>query len=152
MGKVTKRIFNGLLAMLGFSACTCVAPKMYGTPAAEYGVPHVTFTFKGRVLDKDGNPIPGIKVTPVIEVGAAGEAQHTDTNGQVEGGIPWVQEWDRERIGLAFEDEDGPENGGAFARDTLYYKDLNVTQVKEGSGWDKGTFHADFEKTLSPEK
>ena len=152
MGKVTKRLIHGLLTMLGFSACTCVAPKMYGTPVAEYGTPHVTFTFKGRVLDKDGNPIPGIKVTPIIEVGAASDAQYTDAEGRVEGGIPWVAAWNKEKIGIAFEDEDGPENGGAFARDTLYYKDLNVKQVEEGRGWDEGTFHADFEKTLSPEE
>lgn len=152
MGKVTKRLIHGLLTMMGFSACTCVAPKMYGTPVAEYGTPHVTFTFKGRVLDKDGNPIPGIKVTPIIEVGAAGDAQYTNVEGKVEGGIPWVAAWDKEKIGIAFEDEDGPENGGAFAPDTLYYKDLNVKQVEEGRGWDEGTFHADFEKTLSPEE
>ena len=157
MGKVTKRFFRGLLAMLGFSACTTTCGDlpgpvdMYGAPVSEYGVPHVAFTYKGRVLDKDGNPIPGIKVTPVIEVRAAGEALHTDANGQVEGGVDWLQSWNLERVGLAFEDEDGPAGGGSFAKDTLYYKDLNVKQVEEGSGWDEGTFHADFEKTLSPE-
>ena len=152
MGKVTRRFFRGLLAMLGFSACTstCGPAKLYGPPTSEYGVPHVSFTFKGRVLDKDGKPIPGIKVTPLIEVGRAGDPRLTDAEGQVEGGVNWLQEWDLERVGLAFEDEDGPENGGMFAPDTLYYKDLDVKQVKEGSGWDKGTFHADFEKTLSP--
>ena len=156
MGKVSKRIFRSILAMLGFTACTTTCgdilepQDMYGPPVGEYGVPHVTFTFKGRVLDKDGKPIPGIKVTPVIEVRAAGESLHTDADGQVEGGVDWMQSWNLERIGIAFEDEDGPENGGSFARDTLHYKDLNVTQVAEGSGWDEGTFHADFEKTLSP--
>ncbi len=155
MGKVTKRVIHGLLAMLGFSACTTTCGDlpgpldMYGPPVAEYGVPHVEFTFKGRVLDKDGNPIPGIKVSPLIEVGSQGTL-HTDENGEVEGRLGFVQTWDLEKIGIAFEDEDGPENGGSFARDTLRFKDLNVQKVKEGSGWNEGTYHSDFEKTLTP--
>ena len=158
MGKVTKRLIHGLLTMLGFSACTSTCgdlPEpldMYGAPVGEYGVPHVTLTFNGRVLDKDGQPIPGIKVTPLIEDGAAGDVLHTNADGQVEGRFDWLEAWDKERVGFAFADEDGPESGGAFAPDTLRYKDLKVEKVEEGSGWDQGTYHADFEKTLSPEE
>ena len=156
MGKLTKRVFHGLLALLGFSACTTTCgdlPEpldMYGSPVSDYGVPHVTFTYKGTVLDKDGKPIPGIKVTPIIEAGRGGDVQHTDANGQVEGRFGWLETWNKERIGFAFEDEDGEENGGSFARDSLRYKDLSVDQVEEGSGWDEGTFHADFQKVLTP--
>ena len=157
MAKLTKRLIHGILAMLGFTACTTTCgdlPEpvdMYGPPVAEYGVPHVTFTYNGRVLDKNGKPIPGIKVTPIIEEVPMMDQVHTDADGKVEGRMDWVDAWDLERIGFAFEDEDGPENGGAFAPDTLRYKDLNVKQVEEGSGWNEGTFHSDFEKTLSPE-
>lgn len=53
------KILIFLLGLLGFGAC-----GEKGIPV-EYGVPTARFTIKGTVTDSAGNPIRGIRLTPV---------------------------------------------------------------------------------------
>ena len=45
-----------------------------------------------------------------------------------------------QEFNLLFEDADASENGGTFARDTLFNKDWEIQQVSNGKGeWNFGT-------------
>ena len=123
---------------------------------------------RGTVTDNDGNPLPGIKVKPLMGWWSDdvekywGNSEddpryygvfHTDADGKVEV-ITSLDAWDAENedIRIAFEDEDGPQNGGSFARDTLFRKDLDIQKVSDGDGhWLEGKYQIDFQKKLSPE-
>ena len=160
------KLYRILLTMLGFAACapqpnpsttdpadnppdTPVVehPDMYGPPAAEYGVPHVNLVIGGTVSDPDGNPIPGIKVT-TLDWQSGKVSQKTDAEGKVEMNTSL---WALEQFYIAFQDIDEAENGGTFAADTLYYKDLEIKQIGEAEGgWLVGTYQVDFDHKLKP--
>ena len=126
------RIYRTLLAMLGFSVASCRV--MYGSPEIlDWGIVNI----KGTVIDSEGNPIPGIQVKDSY----TDISSTTDASGEMEMSVEhvWNQEFD-----LCFEDPDGPENGGTFARDTLFYKDMNIRQVGAR------TFELNFKKKLHP--
>ena len=174
MKPFVSKIYRSLLALLGFTACS-TSPwdeplNMYGArPAPEYGTPHVNYVIRGTVTDNDGNPLPGIKVKPLMGWWSDdvekywGNSEddpryygvfHTDADGKVEV-ITSLDAWDAENedIRIAFEDEDGPQNGGSFARDTLFRKDLDIQKVSDGDGhWLEGKYQIDFQKKLSPEE
>ena len=128
------------MALLGFVSFTDCMTQMYGAP-------YVDLTVKGTVTDQKGNPIPGILVT-IPELGAD---QKTDASGKVEltttlGGTIQLQGFN-----LVFKDIDGPENGGSFAADTLYNKDMEIKKVSGGHGdWHEGSYEVVFEKKLHP--
>ena len=158
MKPFAKKIYRMALSMLGFASCSIPAPwdepvDMYAPPVAEYGVPTVSYIIRGTVTNKEGNPLSGIKVKTLWE-GINGErVSHTDSNGQVEVKTS-LYSWDADGdIRIAFEDEDGPENGGAYARDTLFKKDLKIEKTSNGDGhWLMGEYKIEFKKELSPEK
>ncbi|MBO4756643.1 MAG: radical SAM-associated putative lipoprotein [Bacteroidales bacterium] len=162
------KLYRVLLTMLGFAAC---APQpnpgttdstdnppdtpvenlsgMYGPPMAEYGVPHVNLVINGAVSDPDGNPIPGIKVSTWNWLSGQ-VSKKTDAEGKVEMNTG-LESWDLEQLYIAFQDIDGPENGGTFAADTLHFKDLEVKQIGEAEGgWLDGTYQVDFDHQLKP--
>ena len=155
------RIYRAIMGLLGFtSACTPFAKLYgppptpeYGVPAPEYGTPYVELVVKGKVTDPDGKPVSGIQVTPFRRYGDKDYPDGkflTDGSGNVEitkqeftGGMG--------ALNFAFEDVDGPENGGRFAKDTVYNKDLDIKKVGEGSDhWSDGEFEVIFEKKLRP--
>ena len=137
---MTKKIYRTLLAMLGFVSCAPFMKNMYGAP-------YVDLVVKGTVTDQTGNPVPGIRVT----IPELGPNQKTDASGKVEmkmslGGTQLLHEFN-----LQFEDIDGPENGGTFATDTLYHKDMEINKVSDGDGsWNEGKYEVNFEKKLRP--
>lgn len=135
------RIYRALMALLGFASFSCSCAKMYGPqPAPEYGVPYLELmTIKGTVTDPDGNPIPGIRVKDSY----SGASVTTNASGKVELA---VENAGPVEFDLYFKDPDGMENGGSFAEDTLYFKDMAIRQV------DPGTFELNFEKKLQPLK
>lgn len=89
------RFLTRIFALFGMTL-TCVA--CYGT---EYTGFQTQFSASGRVCDKDGKPIQGIKVGML-----AGGSTYTDN----EGGF-YVQ---GDTKAVTFTDVDGMENGGAF--------------------------------------
>ena len=137
-----KRIYRTILAILGFGAVSCslFMKKMYGSPYVELDI-------KGTVTDQKGNPIPGILVT----IPEFSPEQKTDASGKVElsttlGGTIQLQEFN-----IVFKDIDGPQNGGTFATDTLYNKDMEIKKVSDGHGdWHEGSYEVVFEKKLRP--
>ena len=128
------------MAMLGFASfSSCEMKKMYGPPPApEYGVPYLELIVNGTVTDPAGNPIPGIRV----EDSYTGISGTTDASGKVVGLA--LERTGEPEFDLYFKDPDGPDNGGSFARDTLFYKDMEIRQVEIS------TFELNFEKKLHP--
>ena len=122
-----------LFALLGFTSC--------GFGMVEYGVPHVSFSLKARVVDEAGTPIPGIEVRTergdyfVYKTGFSDYQGYIDAYGSFWPGM--------EHEDVQFIDVDGEANGGEF--ETLIVKIENVTQTEEGSGrWYEGAYTADL--------
>ena len=118
-----KKIITKSLSILGFTIPMfgCDAPEMYGTPWADYEV-------KGKVLDADGDPIKGIKVS-LIEDQYNSQSTQSLENGTFKvslGTIPF------DKLKLTAQDIDGAENGGEFERkdiDLLYYGPNDVGDI-----------------------
>lgn len=109
--------------------------------AAEYGVPHVSFEVKARVVDEAGKPIQGIEVR--TEDG--GQFEYNTGFSDYQGYINAVGGFwpGTERGKVQFIDIDGEANGGEF--ETLTVELKNVTQTEEGSGsWYGGAYTADL--------
>ena len=129
-----KRLLYILLGLLGFTSC-----EHFG--AVDYGVPHVSFEVKARVVDEAGKPIQGIEVR--TEDGGQFEYNtgFSDYQGYINavGGF-WTG---TEHGNVQFIDIDGEANGGEF--ETLTVELKNVTQTEEGSGsWYDGAYTADL--------
>ncbi len=130
-----KRLIYILLGLLGFTSCE------HFIGAEEYGVPHVSFSLKARVVDEAGKPIQGIEVR--TEDGGRFEYKtgFSDYQGYIDayGGF-----WPGTEHGkVQFIDIDGEANGGEF--ETLTVDIEKATQTEEGSGsWYHGTYTADL--------
>lgn len=100
------KLIWGALTLLGFSsACEELARSsdMYG-PAPMYAPLYSYFSVKGRVVDPDGKPIPGIAVTVNSAIRAESDADgHFEVGGSIEN--------DGRQILLGAMDLDGYENG-----------------------------------------
>lgn len=129
-----KRLLYILLSLFGLTSCE----HMFG--AVEYGVPHVSFSLKARVVDEAGKPIQGIEVR--TEDGPfESKTGFSDYQGYINarGGF-WPG---TEQRTVQFIDIDGELNGGEFETLTLDIK--NVEQTDEGSGsWYEGAYTADM--------
>ena len=105
-----KKIITKSLSILGFTIPMfgCDAPEMYGTPWADYEV-------KGKVLDADGDPIKGIKVS-LIEDQYNSQSTQSLENGTFKvslGTIPF------NKLKLTAQDIDGAEKGADFEEKTV---------------------------------
>lgn len=128
-----KRLIYMLMALVGFGAVSC--EEITEEVAGEYGVPHVNFSLKARVVDEAGEPIEGIKVrVDWVE-------EYTNQDGEISiNGSVFTGSQNRVR----FEDVDGEENGGEFETLTLDITD-KVEQTADGSGsWYDGAFKAEL--------
>ena len=132
-----KRFIYFLLALLGFGAGAC--DNGWGDPVAEYGCPHMNFSFKARVIDEAGKPIEG------IEVQTRNGDFYMDNFSDAEGSIDLtVSMWPDTNIDVIFTDVDGELNGGEFETLELNIAD-KVEQVSEGSGsWYEGDYKAEL--------
>ena len=132
-----KRFIYFLLALLGVGAVSC--DNDWFDVVAEYGCPHMNFSFKARVIDEAGKPIEG------IEVQTRNGDFYMDNFSDAEGNIDLnVSMWPDTNIDLVFTDVDGAENGGEFETLNLNIAD-KVEQVAEGSGsWYEGGYKADL--------
>lgn len=120
----------------GFYIADDVKVNLYqDTVVAEYGVPMLMFSVKGRVVDPESNPIPNIEV---------GHAEYFETVRTAEDG---TFDFKAEIIGsemesatLKFSDVDGEENGGEFETEEV---DIPLTQSVPGDNhWNNGEFSA----------
>lgn len=93
------RVLTRLFALFGMTL-TCVA--CYGVEYTEY---REEFSASGRVVDSDGNPIPGIRAS------VANNHTTTDNNGWF-----FIRGYN---TGVYFMDVDGEENGGSFKSRTI---------------------------------
>ena len=142
------RFCRWALPLLGVTAaisCDNVieSPDMYGCPPSGYedmpvmyGTPTVEFSVKGKVMDSEGNPIPGIQISH-------------DYSGQkvltsVDGTFDYTSEdfgFEMETVTLEFTDIDGEENGGDFQSQEVA---VPVQQTEPGDGgWNNGKFEAE---------
>lgn len=128
-----KRLIYMLMALMGFGAVAC--EEVNSDVAGEYGVPHVTFSLKARVVDEVGEPIEGIKVSANWIEGYTNHDGEININGSVFTGSQYR---------VTFEDVDGEENGGEFETLVLDITD-QVEQTADGSGsWNDGAFKAEL--------
>lgn len=146
--RYSNRVIAALLAALGFTACDSIG----GDEPVEYGTPNATFHFVGQVTDKDGKPIPGIKVTVSYDgqrlykhVGIK-DSTMTDAEGRYQ--TETFSNFSADRHQVAFEDVDGAANGGEFLPDTVRAKEMQKKQLKKGSGWYTGDFELTADKQL----
>ncbi len=113
---------------------------------AEYGVPYVTFSAKGKVTNPDGEPVEG------IEVSIREEARtYTDAEGnyRIEEQPVWLVSPEREEISISFRDVDGAENGLLSNQDVVTQFE-RVTEDGTDGNWHDGHYKAadDVDVTL----
>ena len=131
-----KKFLYFVIAALGFGTVSCEESGIRGGNLDAYGCPHVDYRITARVVDEDGNPIKGIKVTDVYD----SHIVDTDDNGEIY--IKREQSHSKPDT-LKFIDIDGEENGGEFESKTLIIKDAYET-IQEPQGWFKGEYEANL--------
>jgi len=154
---IYKRLLGYLLVLLGFGACDKEILDgndsnphdvyvMYGAPYAEYIV-------KGQVKSQSGQTLKGIQVIAKV-VNKDGRQIINELRGTTDskGNYNISGQGNKTNdavVNVYFEDIDGKDNGGEFAKDSVMnnsfkYKDVNdKTQI-----WKVGEFNAMVGKTL----
>ena len=135
-----KRLLYLLLGLLGISATGCDFMRV------EYGVPHVHFNLKARVIDEAGKPIEGIEAR--VKVGSGD--YHTPFDNRT-GVTNYLGEIDAHTSSMfsmdhtiIFLDPDGEANGGKFESKTVDISE-HIVQTDEGDGnWDNGSYVAEI--------
>lgn len=164
-----RRVFKKFLTLLGPSILgalgftSCDFPLI---PRTEYGTPNCDFKVDITVQDEAGNPLKGIKVSPVListynKLNYTGTsltsstAEHreelasieTDASGKASGSYNLFGV--TKDIRVIFEDADGNLNGGTFAKDSM-----DFTPVQTGKGdnhWYSGEYTISGTKKLKKE-
>lgn len=97
-----------------------------------YGTPYMNFKVKGKVIDKAGQPIPGIEVRGESEQPVISEKDGSyDLSGR---GFP-------RKIEIVFTDTDGPANGGEFAEKRLEVEFTDADRTAQGDkNWYSGEY------------
>ena len=145
-----KKLLYMLLALLGISATGCDFMRV------EYGVPHVHFNLKARVVDEAGKPIEGIEARVKQSWGDYDMPFENRT-----GVTNYLGEIDAHTANahsmghtIVFLDPDGEANGGKFETKEVDIREY-IVQTDEGDGgWDNGSYVAeigDVVMTLEPE-
>lgn len=145
-----KKLLYMLLALLGISATGCVV---------EYGVPHVHFNLKARVVDEAGKPIEGIEARVKTNYNGTPDGIRFENRTGVSNYLGEIDAvsgdmWPKSDHEIMFIDPDGEANGGKFESKTVDISDY-IVQTDEGDGnWDRGSYVAeigDVVMTLEPE-
>lgn len=145
-----KKLLYMLLALLGISATGCDFMRV------EYGVPHVHFNLKARVVDEAGKPIEGIEARVKQGWGDYNmpfENRTGVTNylGEIDAHTANAHSMEHT---IVFLDPDGEANGGKFETKEVDIREY-IVQTDEGDGgWDNGSYVAeigDVVMTLEPE-
>ena len=146
-------LLGTLLGWLGFSSCEYI-----GGGLTMYGEPHADFKAAGKVTDKDGKAIEGIRVaiqrhrhyenTPGVIYDQndwyENDTLYTNENGLYELRRSIFSKPDD--VTLVFEDIDGEEHGGSFVSQTA---SPEIKQTKKGDkSWYTGAFAVEADVTL----
>ena len=135
-----KKLLYMLLALLGISATGCDFMRV------EYGVPHVHFNLKARVVDEAGKPIEGIEARVKQSWGDYNMPFENRTGisnylGEIDAHT--ANAHSMEHI-IVFVDPDGEANGGKFETKTVDISEY-IVQTDEGDGsWDNGSYVAEI--------
>lgn len=135
-----KKLLYMLLALLGISATGCDFMRV------EYGVPHVHFNLKARVVDEAGKPIEGIEARVKQSWGDYNMPFENRTGisnylGEIDAHT--ANAHSMEHI-IVFVDPDGEANGGKFESKTVDISEY-IVQTDEGDGsWDNGSYVAEI--------
>lgn len=99
----------------------------------QIGDPYMLFEIHGTVVDTEGNPLKGIQVTSGLS-----DVQTTNVNGVF---TFYGRSAPTSLVVLTFEDKDGKDNGGEFAKISM---EIAVNEKTPGSadGNFKGTYYA----------
>ena len=145
-----KKLLYMLLALLGISATGCDFMRV------EYGVPHVHFNLKARVVDEAGKPIEGIEARVKqgwgdYDMPFENRTGVTNYLGEIDAHTSNMHSMEHTII---FLDPDGEANGGKFETKMVDITE-HIVQTSEGDGsWDNGSYVAeigDVVMTLEPE-
>lgn len=135
--KRTNWLLAGLITLLGFS---CSNDLDDDDPICEYGTPHANYEIKGKVVDRQSNPIPNIQIEIRDSVPNRGWI-HSDTLYTNNAGeFIWnTGEFPGMSFKLTAIDIDDESNGGLFARDTSFVSFKNAQYVGGDGRWNSGT-------------
>ena len=145
-----KKLLYMLLALLGISATGCDFMRV------EYGVPHVHFNLKARVVDEAGKPIEGIEARVKqgwgdYDMPFENRTGVTNYLGEIDAHTANAHSMEHT---IVFLDPDGEANGGKFETKEVDIREY-IVQTDEGDGgWDNGSYVAeigDVVMTLEPE-
>ena len=135
-----KKLIFGCLSILGFGAVSCEELAGGGNLDA-YGTPYSVYKVSVRVVDGNGNPVPGIDVK-----GSNSTHSLATTN---QDGYAAGQYYSYELMGyeelqdVILTDADGEANGGDFETLTVNVSE-RFTKVNDGNGWCRGTYEAEL--------
>ena len=135
-----KKLLYMLLALLGISATGCDFMRV------EYGVPHVHFNLKARVVDEAGKPIEGIEARVKQSWGDYNMPFENRTGisnylGEIDAHTANAHSMEHTII---FIDSDGEANGGKFETKEVDIREY-IVQTDEGDGsWDNGSYVAEI--------
>lgn len=125
-----RRFIYFLMTLLGFGAVSCEG----GGNLDAYGTPYSTFKVSLRVVDGEGNPIPGIQVSAKNDYNTKPLAT-TNEEGRLEGTYHSSSTINY----INFSDIDGEDNGGWFEPLSMNVSD-KIVKVKDGEGWYSGEY------------
>lgn len=132
--KGTNWILAGLLTLLGFS---CSSDGIEDQ-VEEYGCPHANYEIKGKVVDRQDNPIPSIQIAVSDSVSEGQLPENNMIYTDTEGNFLWENgEFPGATFKIIATDIDYDKNGGQFTADTSFVSFKNAT-YENGSKWYKG--------------
>lgn len=127
--------FAMVLALLGLGGCEALEETEGLNQKMMYGAPIVKYSSKGKVIDWDGKPIPGIEVSITGRINEQGQTVYTPLTGSAvysDKGGNWKSEnrhvTNLDAVTIHFKDIDGQDNGGYWAEDSTT---VNVVFKKE---------------------
>ena len=137
MKSIVVKLCKRLLALLGFAVVSCDILEI----RCEYGTPTMDYTVMGKVVNRQGENLKGIKVKSMEYMP---DSTYTDAYGSfriVENDVTGGGG----KVPLVFEDETE-----IYRSDTVY---VQLTQVEEGDGdWYCGAYEAKDVKITMKEK
>ena len=150
-------LLGALLGLLGFSSCEFLD---IGGGMTMYGEPHADFQATGRVTDKSGKGIQGIRVAirqhrhydnrPGVIYDQNdwydNDTLFTDASGRYELKTTVFEK--PHDVKIVFEDIDGEENGGSFKSQTATPE---IRQTAKAKDWYTGGFAVEADARLEKE-
>lgn len=133
-------VLSALLSVLGFSSCSSDDDF-----PCEYGSPHADYIIDGIVTDEEGDEINGILVS-AESYGDFKDGRYwfnlASKKSDYAGGyyLSFQSSPESSYTKLIVQDVDGEANGGEFANDTIDIDYKSAVIVKEGEGWNSGTY------------